>query len=69
LLAEFGAGRVFEVDRGGKLVWEHRDRFDARRSLLVSDALRLALDLFEADALRCRDRAAEVLVSARDERR
>jgi hypothetical protein len=50
-------------------VWEYRNRFDARRNLLVGDALWLPLDFFEPDALRCRGSAAEALVSDRDDRR
>jgi hypothetical protein len=50
-------------------VWAYRKGFDARRNLLVGDALWGPLDFFEPDALRWRGRAAEALVSDRDERR
>jgi hypothetical protein len=47
----------------------YRNRFDDRQSSRISNPLRLRPDFLAPDALRRRGRAAEVLASARAERR
>ena len=59
---------MFEVDRGAVWCGGYRNRF-VGQDWLVGNPLWPRLDFFAPDALRCRGRAAEVLASARAERR
>jgi hypothetical protein len=58
LIVEPSAGRAFEVERAGTLVWDYQNRFDEDRNLLVSDAIWLPKDFFKPGALQCDDAAA-----------
>lgn len=52
LVTEPQGGRAFEVDGQGDIVWEYRNTFDDDRNLLISKAMVLPTDFFEAGALR-----------------
>ena len=39
-------GRVFEVDESGEVVFEFVNRYDDKRTLIVSELLTLPLDYF-----------------------
>jgi hypothetical protein len=69
LITESEAGRVFEVDRSGTLVWDYQNRFDQERNLLVSAATWLPADFFEPGALRCHDMTAQMLAAELSEPR
>jgi hypothetical protein len=64
LIVESSAGRVLEVDRSGRLVWEYQNRFDEDQNLLVSNAIWIPRNFFEPDALKCNDATADVPASA-----
>lgn len=53
LIAESERGRVFMVDAGGELVFEYNNRYDDTQNGVVSAAIHLPLDFFEAGALDC----------------
>lgn len=53
LIAEFEAGRVFEIDAGGRLVWEYINRYDADWTLEVTEARLYDRDYFEVADWRC----------------
>ena len=69
LITESEAGRVFEVDRSGSLVWEYRNRFDGEQNLLVSAAMWVPSDFFDQGALHCQDRTAKMLAAELSEPR
>jgi hypothetical protein len=48
-----GGGRIIEVTRDGKLVWEFHNAFDATRNLMTTNARLIGEDFFEAGALIC----------------
>jgi len=53
LITEPQSGRVFEVDRNGHFVWEYHNAYDEERNLLVSNAIWLPLDFFDAGIPEC----------------
>lgn len=53
LIVESLAGRAFEVTPAGKIVWDYRLPFDSEHSSLFSSGMRVPLDYFEKDSLRC----------------
>lgn len=53
LVTETEHGRVFEVDRHGKLVWEFNNIFDKTRNGVVNKAIHLPPDFFEPGVLNC----------------
>jgi Arylsulfotransferase (ASST) len=63
LITETEAGRVFEVDGDGRLVWEYENRFDEDRNLVVSNSIWAPRDFFEPGALRCLDGTGDAAVS------
>jgi len=53
LITESEQGHVFEVDRNGELVWEYNNIYDESRNGIVTRAMVLPEDFFEAGALQC----------------
>lgn len=53
LITESERGRVFEVTRAGRLVWERNMIYDERRNYVVTDASHLPVNFFEPGALDC----------------
>jgi outer membrane protein assembly factor BamB len=53
LITESEKGHVFEVDKSGELVWEYNNIYDEARNGIVTRAMVLPEDFFEAGALRC----------------
>lgn len=53
LITESERGRVLEVDRDGGLVWEFNNIYDETRNGIVTRAMVLPPDYFEAGALKC----------------
>jgi hypothetical protein len=49
LINESVAGRLFEVDESGEIVWEYIRAYDERHAALFEDAIRLAPDYFDED--------------------
>jgi hypothetical protein len=46
-------GRVIEVDREGRVVWEYVAAYDDTHAALIQSAQRLAPDFFEVEDWRC----------------
>jgi hypothetical protein len=53
LLTEFAAGRIFEVDNAGEVVWELFNRFDAENVAEVSQATRYPETYFSVENWQC----------------
>ena len=53
LITETERGRVFEVDRDGRVVWEYNNIYDDTRNGVVSKAMVLPQDFFAEAALQC----------------
>jgi len=53
LIAETMAGRVFEVSPDGEIVWDYRLPYDDEVASLITYAMRVPLNYFEKDSLKC----------------
>ena len=53
LITEFGAGRVFEVDSGGDMMWEFINRYDNIHVAELTGARHYARNFFTASSLVC----------------
>lgn len=53
LITEFAAGRVFEVNAGGELVWEYINRFDETDVAEITHAARYQDDFFAVEDWAC----------------
>ncbi len=53
LIVEYYAGRVFEIDQAGTIVWEYINEYDAERVARVSGAKRYPANYLSADAQSC----------------
>jgi len=53
LMAEANAGRVLEVDRDGRVVWEFINRYSDNEVLRISDAIRYERAYFSTDTWAC----------------
>ncbi|WP_427967524.1 arylsulfotransferase family protein [Altererythrobacter sp.] len=53
LIVESMAGRAFEVTPTGKIVWDYRLPYDSEHASLFSSGMRVPLDYFEKDSLKC----------------
>jgi Arylsulfotransferase (ASST) len=53
LITEAEKGHVFEVDKAGELVWEYNNIYDETRNGIVTRAMVLPEDFFQAGALQC----------------
>ena len=53
LVAEAQAGRAFEVDSSGKLLWEYQNIYDEQSNGVISRVEHIPSDFFEPGALRC----------------
>lgn len=53
MITEFEAGRIFEVDRTGALVWEFINRFDDARVLEITEGRLYDRDYFEVASWEC----------------
>lgn len=56
LITEFQAGRVFEIDRSGDIVWEYINRYDADRVLEVTEGRIYAPGYFNVADWTCNGR-------------
>lgn len=55
LIVEAEAGRVFEVTQSGEVVWDYRNAYDEERNMLVTNAVVLPKDFFDAGVPKCPD--------------
>ena len=53
LVSEGKAGRIFEVDRLGNIVWEYISRYDEASASLVEAAHRYDTDYFDVEDWSC----------------
>ena len=53
LIAEGNGGRVLEVDRDGRVVWEFINRYSEEEVLRVSDAIRYPREYFVQGSWAC----------------
>jgi hypothetical protein len=53
LITESEAGRAFEVDERGQIVWEYVNRYDERDVALLSVALRYPEEYFTVSDWAC----------------
>jgi hypothetical protein len=53
LIVESRAGRIFETTRGGRIVWEFINRYDADEVAQVSDAVRYSVEHFTVSNWSC----------------
>ena len=53
LINESKAGRVFEIDVQGDIVWEYVKPFDAEYAALIEDAIRFEKDYLEVQDWSC----------------
>ncbi|MCA8879231.1 MAG: hypothetical protein KDA73_04565 [Rhodobacteraceae bacterium] len=58
LITEFEAGRAFEVDADGRLVWEYLNRYDADRVLEITEARSYPADYFSVTDWSCAEETA-----------
>ena len=53
LIAETMAGRVFEIDRQGKIVWEYIKPYDDEYTSVIASAIRYKQDYFKVQDWSC----------------
>jgi hypothetical protein len=53
LVTQFEAGRLFEVDGNGEVVWEYVNRYDEDEVAELTGAIRYPLDYFRVDDWSC----------------
>jgi len=54
LITEFDAGRVFELDKSGTVVWEYVNHFDDQFVGEITNAARYDADYFSVDWNDCK---------------
>jgi len=53
LIAESMAGRLFEIDQDGNIVWEYIRPYDSSHAVLISEAIRYDKEYFEVTDWSC----------------